>query len=308
MFRLDRSRSMFVSARQLMRLVACCLCWSAGLSFMSARSETGATSERSPREFDCVIEPQQVVRLASPVVGVIARLDVDRGDIVRKDQIVGKLEDGVEEARVALARAKATNEHIVRTADARLRLLRRKYTRLNALYGKNVSSLAALEEAETEAEVAEQQLRDAEMNQVFARLEVRQAEEVLKQRTLRSPIDGVVVERLLVPGEYRNEQSPILTLAQIDPLRVEVFVPTANFGRIHTGSKATVRPEDPIGGAYTATTTVVDQVHDAASSTFGVRLVLPNPELRLPAGIRCKILFETPVTAARSEAADSSSR
>jgi hypothetical protein len=38
--------------------------------------------------------------------------------------------------------------------------------------------------------------------------------------------------------------------------------------------------------------TVVDQVLDAASGTFGVRLALPNPERQLPAGIRCKVLFE----------------
>ena len=276
-----------------MRWIACCLCSYVGLSLVNiARSETSAISGPSTTEFECVIEPQQTVRLASPVVGVIARLDVDRGDVVRQDQIVGKLEDGVEAARLALARARATNEYIIKTAEARLRFLRRKHARLHELYGKDVGSLAALEEAETEADVAEQQLHDAEMNQVFAQLEVRNAEEVLNQRTLRSPIDGVVVERLLVPGEYRNEQSPILTLAQIDPLRVEVFVPTAHFGQIRTGSKAIVRPEEPIGGIHTATTTVVDQVLDAASSTFGVRLALPNPGLRLPAGIRCKVSFE----------------
>lgn len=274
-----------------MRWIGCCLCWSVGLlSVNSARSQTGAIT--STTEFDCVIEPQQIVKLASPVVGVIARLDVDRGDVVRQDQIVGKLEDGVETARLALARARASNAYIIKTAEARLRFLRRKHARLHDLYGKNVGSLAALEEAETEADVAEQQLHDAEMNQVFAQLEVRNAEEVLNQRTLRSPVNGVVVERLLVPGEYRNEQSPILTLAQIDPLRVEVFVPTAHFGQIQTGSKAAVRPEEPIGGIYTATTTVVDQVLDAASNTFGVRLALPNPGLRLPAGIRCKVAFE----------------
>jgi RND family efflux transporter MFP subunit len=298
---------MFIPTKQSMRWVACCLCWYAGFSLVNARSETGPTSGRITTEFECVIEPQQIVRLASPVVGVIARLDVDRGDIVHQDQIVGKLEDGVEAARLALARARATNEYIIRTAEARLRFLRRKHARLNALYGKNVGSLAALEEAETEADVAEQQLRDAEINQVFAQLEVRNAEEVLNQRTVRSPINGVVVERLLVPGEYRNEQSPILTLAQIDPLRVEVFVPTSYFGQIHTGSKAIVRPEDPIGGSHTATTTVVDQVLDAASSTFGVRLALPNPGLRLPAGIRCKVLFETLLTGASPDVADGAS-
>jgi hypothetical protein len=85
----------------------------------------------------------------------------------------------------------------------------------------------------------------------------------------------------------------VLTLAQIDPLRVEVFVPTEYFGQIRIDSKAEVRPEQPIGGVYVATVTVVDRVLDAASGTFGVRLALPNPRLTLPGGIRCKVTFVT---------------
>jgi multidrug efflux pump subunit AcrA (membrane-fusion protein) len=69
-------------------------------------------------------------------------------------------------------------------------------------------------------------------------------------------------------------------------------VPTAYYGQIRNGSKARVRPEKPIGGTYDATVTVVDRVLDAASGTFGVRLALPNPDLRLPAGIRCKVEFD----------------
>jgi RND family efflux transporter MFP subunit len=246
------------------------------------------------REFECVIEPQQVVKLASPVVGVIARLDVDRGDIVRQGQIIGKLEDGVEAALLALARARATNEYATKATEARLQFLRRKHERLIELYGKSASSLAAMEEAQAEAKVAEQQVKEAELNQELARLEVGRAEEVVNQRILRSPVDGVVVERLLVPGEYRNEQSPIVTLAQINPLRVEVYVPTAHYGQIRLGSKAEIRPEQPIGGVHAATVTIVDHVLDAASGTFGVRLLLPNPDLALPAGIRCKVAFEMP--------------
>jgi RND family efflux transporter MFP subunit len=243
-------------------------------------------------EHDCIIEPEQLVKLASPVVGVIARLDVDRGHIVRKGQILGKLEDGVETATLALARARATNEFPSKSAEARLQFLRLKHGRIDALHTKSVSTLAALQEAEAESNVAEQQFREAKLNREIAQLEVQHSEEVVKQRTLRSPINGVVVERLLVPGEYRNEQSPILTLAQIDQLRVEVFVPTARYGDIVVGGKAEVRPELPIGGKFAATVTVVDRVLDAASGTFGVRLALPNPDLTMPAGIRCKVLFE----------------
>jgi len=281
-------------SRPPMRWTVWCLRPALGLLLIGsvARSETAATLSAGATEFECVVEPQQVVKLASPIVGVIARLDVDRGDIVRQGQIVGKLEDGVEVARLALARVRATNENTIKSAEARLLFLKSKHRRLIELHGKAVSSLAALEEAEAESKIAEQQVKEAELNKELARLEVLHAEEVVKQRTLRSPIDGVVVERLLVPGEYRNEQTPILTLAQIDPLRVEAFVPTAHYGQIRTGSTAVVRPDQPIGGVYTAIIIVVDQVLDAASGTFGVRLALPNPELQIPAGIRCKVSFE----------------
>jgi RND family efflux transporter MFP subunit len=253
---------------------------------VKARAEPTAVPE-----LDCVIEPQQVVKLATPVVGVIARIDVDRGDVVHKGQVLGKLEDGVEQATLNLARARATNEFGAKAVQARLDYLRRKNERVGQLSAKNIVTQATAEEADSDANVAEQQLKEAQLTREIARLEVGQAEEQIKQRTLVSPIEGVVTERLLVPGEYRNEQSPILTLAQIDPLRVEVFVPTSQYGRIRIGSHAQIRPQEPIGGSYPAVVTVVDQVLDAASGTFGVRLALPNPARQLPAGIRCKVQF-----------------
>jgi RND family efflux transporter MFP subunit len=253
-------------------------------------AEAAATSP--PAEFDCVMEPQQVVKLASPAIGVIARLDVDRGDIVRKNQVLGKLEDSVEAAALALARAKATNEYAIKSIGARLEFLHRKQGRADQLVARAVVAQATLDEAESDAKVAEQQMQEAQLNLGLARIEVQHAEAVLAQRTLLSPLDGVVVDRLLQPGEYRNDQSPVLTLAQIDPLRVEVFVPIRYFGQIRAGTEAKVRPEEPIGGINSATVTVVDRVLDAASGTFGVRLSLPNPTLALPAGIRCKIQFD----------------
>jgi hypothetical protein len=87
-------------------------------------------------------------------------------------------------------------------------------------------------------------------------------------------------------------------LAQVDPLRVEVFVPTRFYNQIRNQASAVIEPEAPIGGTYSATVTVVDRVLDAASGTFGVRLKLPNPEHLLPAGLKCKIRF--PVTAAEA--------
>lgn len=249
-----------------------------------------AQAEPGP-EFHCIMEAQQLVKLASPVVGVLSELVVDRGDFVRKDQFLGKLEDSVEEASAAFAKIKATNDFPIKSIEARLEFLRRKHQRADQLVAKEAASQASLDEASSDAKVAEQQLKEAELNFNLAQVEYKRTEALLRQRTLRSPIDGLVVERLLVPGEYRNEQSPILTIAEMDPLRVEVFLPIRYFGRIDVGSDAEVRPEEPVGGVYSARVIVVDRVMDAASATFGVRLKLPNPDFKLPAGVRCKIRF-----------------
>ncbi len=246
--------------------------------------------------FDCVMEAQQLVKLASPVVGVLSELVVDRGDFVRKEQFLGKLEDSVEEASAAFAKVKATNDFPIKSIEARLEFLRRKHERADQLVAKAAASQASLDEASSDAKVAEQQLKEAELNLNLAQLESKRTEALLRQRTLRSPIDGLVVERLLVPGEYRNEQSPILTIAEMDPLRVEVFLPIRYYGQIDVGSDAEVRPEEPVGGVYTARVIVVDRVMDAASATFGVRLKLPNPDFRLPAGVRCKVRFRRDIS------------
>ena len=96
------------------------------------------------------------------------------------------------------------------------------------------------------------------------------------------------------PGEVAEAgvgRKPILKIADIDTLHVEVILPVEAYGKVKVGSKADVLPDPPVGGKYSAVVTVVDRVLDAASGTFGVRLQLPNRTRMLPAGVRCKASF-----------------
>src|SRR6476620_8139302 len=88
-----RDQVMPTSHRRRLR-VAWYLALFAGLLIQANASAEPSAKSGTQTEFECVIEPQQIVKLASPVVGVIAQLDVDRGDLVHKGQILGKLEDG----------------------------------------------------------------------------------------------------------------------------------------------------------------------------------------------------------------------
>ena len=127
-------------------------------------------------------------------------------------------------------------------------------------------------------------------NRRLADLELQRTSAEVALRTIKSPVNGVVVERFMHPGEF-PKQEKILKIAQIDPLRVEVYAPVSLLGKISVGSTAYVKPEAPLTGEYAAKVTVVDRVIDAASGTFGVRLELPNHDLKLPAGLKCSVRF-----------------
>jgi RND family efflux transporter MFP subunit len=249
------------------------------------------------RQLDCLIESRVAVKLGAAIGGLLANVMVDRGDFVKAGQVVAHLESAVEEANVALARAKASNDLQVLSNQARSEFLRRKFTRQENLLQSNNVARSTYDEAETDAKMSEFSTKEAQLNLEVGKLELTHQEELLKQREIRSPINGVVQERTLFAGQYTNDTNHIMTIAQIDPLNVEVFVPIAFYGQIAAGGVAEILPENPIGGSYSATVTIVDRVIDASSGTFGVRLEMPNPDYRLPAGVRCKIRFGRPYAA-----------
>lgn len=246
-------------------------------------------------ELDCLIEPHEVVNLSSPVEGVLEKVYVDRGAYVKKGQVVAQLESNLEHATVTLARARADIDASVKSSEARLAFSTLKLSRSEKLFEKQLISSADLDEAQTEKRLAEMALLSAMDNKRLAALELDRANVALSRHTIRSPISGVVVERFLSPGEYTSGQfksdSPILKLAQIDPLRVEVFAPVSMRGKILVGMPARLMIEAPTNSAHEVRVTVVDRVIDSASSTFRVRLGLPNPHHRIAAGLKCKVKF-----------------
>jgi RND family efflux transporter MFP subunit len=245
------------------------------------------------QEYDCLIEARQAIDIRSPVEGVIEAVHVRRGSQVGKGQLIATLFSGPERASLELARSRATMEGELKAAEARVDLTRKKWERAEELVKKSFVSANARDEAEAEYRLAQEQLRQARENRTLAELEVKRAEEVVAQREIRSPVTGVVVDVTLRPGELTssNQKDPIVKLLQVDPLNVELILPVSAFGKIRTGQRATVMPEAPVGGKYQAIVEVVDQNFDAPSGTFGVRLTLPNPQRRIPAGLKCKARF-----------------
>ncbi|SIQ36927.1 efflux RND transporter periplasmic adaptor subunit [Marinobacterium stanieri] len=243
--------------------------------------------------FECLIEPWVEVRLGAETQGILQEVEVERGDQVTKGQLVARLVTDVQEATLALAKARAENRLPIEIGRARARYEAVSLGRKQELHGKQMISDQEVDEARITTRLARLQTQDAEVQHQLQQLELGRAEALVRQREIRSPIDGLVVDRTLVPGEYVTEGEKVVALAQINPLRVEAYLPLSMIGKVHKGSSVTIYPSPPVGGEYAAVVHVVDRVVDAASGTLGVSIRLENPDQLTLAGIGCRVRFES---------------
>jgi len=267
-----------------------------------AQSAPAATPAPPAKALGCLIEPFSVAEVGSQVIGVLQSVHVERGDYVRKGQLIAQLRSDLERAAVAVAESRMRGDAEVAAAAAASALARQKLARSADLARREFISPQALDQARAEAEVAEQKLEQArEQKRIFAREhELAQAQLALRQ--IVSPVNGVIAERYMSAGE-RVEEKAIVRVATIEPLRVEIVLSAALFGTVRVGDQIGVLPEIPNAAPRKGKVVLVDRLVDGPSNTFRIRLELPNPGRALPAGLRCKA--ELAQAVARDAAASS---
>lgn len=245
---------------------------------------------------DCLIEPIQIIELASPVSGLVENTFVKRADVVTKGQVVATLESGAETALVALDRFKSEQIGPKQIAENKIEFAKRKYSRRHQMAQEHLMATQESDDTEADLRNAEAELKVAIENRKIANLEYQQHNQSLKLRTLRSPFNGVVVDQLAYPGEVVEPGSgkkAIYKLAQLDPLQIHVVLPKSAFGKVLSGMPVDVSPDIPSQKSYSARVKSVDRIIDAASGSFVVLLELPNPQLDIPVGTQCKASFPT---------------
>lgn len=237
----------------------------------------------------CLVRPKQVIQVGTPVAGLLTELLVDRGDRVKAGQLIARLDSSVEEAQLALDRYRAKNTTEIDAARVDLDWNERELERKKKLRDNMFAKIGDVDEYQTKVAQDRISIRKAEIDNGVAALEASRSERQLELKRIKSPVNGVVTDRKLSPGEYVYEQTPLVVIAELDPLYVELVFPADRYGSVKVGMTAQLRLNAPVGGRYRATVQVVDPMIDAASNTFRVRLVLPNPGNGIPAGIRCSV-------------------
>jgi RND family efflux transporter MFP subunit len=274
-----------------LRLLLMCLVAGSFFSGIDAREyPVAAGNPEVIPALDCVIEPSEIVDVGSPVAGVVESIKAYRSDLVKQGDVIAQLESSVEQASYDLEQARASVSTAIKLRQEGAAFGNLTQKRNQALLQKAIISKHEMDQMETETRIANLQVQQEKESKRIAGLEAQRAKAALQRRTITSPLSGVVMERFKSVGEYVDDE-PLVRLAQLDPLHVEVIVPVDYLGRIAPGMQAEVTATAGTNGTYTATVKRVDRVVDAASNTFGVQLSLDNKDYAIPAGLRCKVNF-----------------
>jgi len=204
--------------------------------------------------FPARVVAAEEVEIATRSSGIVRRVNVDVGSVVRPGEVLVALEAGEATAAVASARADA-------------RLARKSHDRIAALAADGAATAQELDEMEARLESAEAAVREAESRLDYVRLS--------------SPIAGVVTERRVDPGDLAVPGRPVLALASTADLVVEADLPGERAGLVEPGTAATVI--DPRSGSRAAArVTRVVPALEGSSRRFRVEAVFAGQP---PAGL-----------------------
>lgn len=247
-----------------------------------AKASPTATALRLPAR----VVAAEEVRIFARATGIVTERRVDLGDRVKAGDLLlrisaPEIDQSLQSARAALGQVQA------REKLANLNLDRSKpLVEQNFLAPSNLDTLAANVEV-------------ARADTAAARSEVRRLEEVQRFQQVRAPFAGVITERAVERGDRVSADGGTATghlfrLARLSELRVVIDVPQSSALGLRTGAVAKISFPEFAGETFNATLQRRSGAIDASTGSMRVELSLPNPDLRLPAGLRGEALIEAP--------------
>jgi len=266
--------------------------WQAALAAIVAATVAQAQtsdSEVQDQGIEGFTEPIRKLDLIPPEPGIIASLSVHEGDRVKKDQLLGSLDCDTQQVALEIAKANMAAHGKLDSAVAERDLRRWRLAKLQKLRAEGHANDEEVTRAADELAVAEANVLTALEQHATDALEVDRIASMIERRMMRSPFDGVVTRIFREEKEFvGNNNTPVLTIMQLDKLRVIFTIPTALAVRLKADHKVLLtfpnsnqRATDKIES--------ISPVTEAESDTVRVKVLIDNAEGKYRCGVRCAI-------------------
>lgn len=261
-----------------------------------------------------LVSPDQA-RVSSEVAGIVREVPVQLGTEVREGDVLVRLDP--RELELALERADsalrqveaqlgiARGEDEGSVADANVASVRQAlanrddakaaYERAARLSGRGIVSQTDRETAETRLKVMEANYQAAldDVRALRATLQDRRAAydlaaKKLNDAVIKAPVAGSVAERLIQPGEFIRENTQVVTIVQLSPLKLRTAVQEKYAGMIHQGQTITFAVEAFPDRRFDGRVAYVSPAVDEGTRTFAIEALVDNADRTLKPGFFAK--------------------
>ena len=239
------------------------------------------------------------VQVGTQVSGIVQDLYADFNTLVKKGQVIARLDPStiqtqIEQARANLVRAQADLERFKVAADDANTKLRRA----RELSARQLIPASDLETAEVTARAAEAQIRSAEASIAQSQAALRQNEVNLDHTVITAPIDGLVISRNVDRGQTvaASMQAPTLFVLAADLTKMQVVanLDESDVGRIRPGQVVRFHvdayPTEEFSGKVTQVR--LQPIVQQNVVTYATVIDVPNPELKLKPGMTANVNVE----------------
>jgi len=227
------------------------------------------------------------IELSPRFMGVVTWIGVKKGDAVTNGQVVVLLDDVEYKARLMQA------EGAVANATALLSKAGLDFERVSQLNKSDIASKEALDNARIAVESARATLKEAQ-----GARDVTQA--YLDWCTIRSPINGVVLEKLVDPNELvapqsfggtRGPSTALIAVADLQDLQVEIDLNEADLSKIFLKQNCRVSPEAYLDKVYEGYVAEIAPEANRAKGTLQIKVQIRNPDKFLTPELSAKVEF-----------------
>src|SRR5262252_1171170 len=234
--------------------------------------------------------PYLSVPIHAKVAGFVDRVEVDRGSIVKKGQVLVTVVAPEMETQIAEAQSKKQAVELQRAeALAKLSSAKSTYDRLKAASATpGVVAENDVVIAQKAVEAAQALVHSYEDSIKAAQAQAQAVKDLQQYLTIKAPFDGIITERNVHPGALVGPgagSTPLLRLHQISRLRLVVAVPEALVGAIVKGARVPFTVPAYPGETFYGAVNLLAHDLDAKTRTMAVELDVKNPDLRLGAGM-----------------------
>ncbi len=222
------------------------------------------------------VRAEQEVKVFSKIPDRILSFEKDEGDYVAKGDVIAKIEATKIEQAVIQAKAALVG------AKAQLANLEAEFKRGQRLIKENAMSQQQFDAVKTQYEATQALAEQSEAALI-------QAESQLSDAYVSAPISGIIGVRYYEQGDLAAGPMPLVTVVQMNRVKVEIYAPEQDFGQVKIGQRANLSvlsyPEETFTGIISKISPVLDPITRMGK----IEILVDNKDKRLKPGMFAEV-------------------